>query len=87
MTTATLTDQAAESLPLHEGLARWFPRRKNGQPYHVVTAMRWATDGCGPQRIKLRVFRCGSTTYLTKAAAEEFLVALNGQAEDGENHA
>jgi len=67
----------ADLIPLAEVPSLLPPRR--GKPVSLSTLKKWAAHGVGPNRVRLRTFRCGGQVCSTRAALQEFLEALNAQ--------
>lgn len=73
---ATLSD----AMPLTQALRRFFPPGRTGNPVHLSTGLRWVHKGVvgpGGERVRLEAVRVGGQTYVTPAAAERFVAALN----------
>lgn len=73
---ATLTD----AVPLNKALRDFFPKGRTGNPVALSTGLRWIHKGVvGPsgERVRLNAVRVGGQTYVSMAAAEKFIAALN----------
>lgn len=73
---ATLSD----ALPFSRALREFFPVGRTGNPVALSTGLRWHHRGIiGPsgERVFLEAKKVGGVLYVTPAAAERFVAALN----------
>jgi hypothetical protein len=83
---ATLSD----AVPLTQALRRFFPPGRTGNPVHLSTALRWIHRGIvasNGERVRLSALKIGGQTYITAAAAEAFVLALNAGSAAAQDHA
>jgi len=69
---------------------KWFPLTRAsphfpGNP-HGATLGRWALQGVGPNRVKLKTWKVGGRRYTSQEAIDEFVAQLSGEAEVAATH-